>query len=119
MQMSYATMLKEERERSKKFKEANFGLMTGDGFPEMVVELAGEVGQEIFFRIVLASLLGKEALKEIASLPEGVAPDWTHLVRKNMNIFELPFSLFYWGVQVGRRMEREEAQSLRILEEGK
>lgn len=115
-QGKYATMLEEERGKSKAFRDANFGQMVGDGFPEMAMELADAVGQETLLKTMLAPLIGKKLIDEVTSLPEGVTPDWRRLVRENMTMFELPFGLFYWGVQVGRRLEREEAETLRRME---
>ena len=35
-----------------------------------------------------------------------------------VHTFETPLAMLYWGIQVGRRMERESAQALSEMEEG-
>jgi len=37
---------------------------------------------------------------------------------KNFTAFDTPFSFLYWGIQIGRKMERESATALKALDEG-
>jgi hypothetical protein len=104
----YKEMLKEDVERSKEFTTANFGLMVGDEFPEMAKELMAmdEIGSKLVFRTIVAALAASDIAKDLPEPGDG-SPDWARIISKHMTAFELPLSLFYWGVQIGRRQARE------------
>ena len=117
----YAEMLQEEVDRSKKFTEENFGLMVGDEFPEMVKELASVDGVcgALVATYAMSFLHTKSLLmefKETAKTPDG-SVDWLRVIRGNMATFELPLSLFYWGVQVGRRLQSAEQNAWKGVKE--
>ena len=118
MANNYAAMLEQEMAASNEFTQNNFGLMLGDEFPEMCAELMkiDSLMSQMFMRTALGALSLRGAVDEVAALPEGEKPNWSLLSRKNIKAFELPLSLFYWGVKVGRRLEAEQNRALSDLE---
>lgn len=38
------------------------------------------------------------------------------VILQNINIFNMPLSMLYWGIQIGRKLEQESARSLAELE---
>jgi hypothetical protein len=44
--------------------------------------------------------------------------DYGRLIMRNLKAFETTLAMLYWGVQMGRRMEREAAQQLARMSEG-
>lgn len=102
-------MVEAEMMASKKFTEENFGLKVGDGFPELVREIAksDKLTISLFMNVVLGALMGKD-MAEDAKVPEGQKPDFGAVILKHLTIFEGPLSLLYWGIEVGRKMEAAE-----------
>lgn len=120
MKTNYAELLQEEQEASQKFSKENFGLMVGDEFPEMVRELAAvkDLPLKVIMHIAVVMLSDPKKLLSAVAREDGGEPDWLAVVRGNMPAFELPFSMFYWGVRIGRRLQRQEDEALRVMEKG-
>lgn len=117
--MTYTELLESEMESSERFTKENFGLQVGDGFPEMVREVlkSDKVAMKLIFGMILQNLSGKGIADSFKDLPEGTKPDFGQVVLKNVGAFDTPLALLYWGIQVGRKMERESAKQLNSLEQ--
>jgi hypothetical protein len=116
--MNYLTMLDEEMERSEKFKQENFGLQVGDGYPELVREVAKseKLPMKLIMALVIGNLSGKGICEQLKDTPEGQKPEWGSLILKNLFAFETPLALLYWGIQIGQKVERESAKAMASLE---
>lgn len=116
---TYRELLESEIKASDAFTKANFGMKVGDGFPEMVRELVNSepLAMRLFINLAAAVLLGKQAVKDI-NIESGRSPDYSTAILNNIEAFETPLAMFYWGVQIGRKMERDSAAALRNMEGG-
>ena len=115
----YATMLEEEINNSKKFTAENFGLKIGDGFPEMVRDVAQSkaVSTKLITSLMLLALHGNDVIR---CLPESPSDgDLGQVILKTMPAFETSLAMLYWGVQIGRRLERESMKVLTNLDDQK
>ena len=112
---SYKELLESEMQASEEFTHRNFGLKIGDEFPDMVRELVSS--DKISVRLLLSLLMGAMMGNKVGeSLKDGDRASAGRAVLNNLTIFETPLALFYWGVQVGRKMERESASVLQNIE---
>lgn len=103
-------LLESEIAASEEFSKLNFGLKVGDGFPEMVREIAKS--EKLSMQLIIGILMvgvggGKGVADSMASIPDGQKPNFEETILRNLSTFEIPLSLFYWGIQVGQKMERE------------
>lgn len=113
--MELAKMLEEEMERSTQFTRDNFGLKVGDTFPDVVRSVAASenIGMKLMINVVMGAMMGKSMTEDMPTAPGPSGKlDFSPLILKYLNAFELPISLLYWGIQIGRRMEREESEVL-------
>lgn len=114
------TMLDEEIEVSDRFTKDNFGLKVGDGFPELVREIAksDKATTRLIVGLVLGALNSKELSESMGKIESvaGQKLDLSEVILKNFHAFEIPLALFYWGMQVGRKVERQEAEMLGAIE---
>jgi hypothetical protein len=119
--MTYLKMLEEEIAASDAFTQENFGLAIGDGFPEMVRELlkSDKLVDTLIISFITANMSHHkvaELLQEMKRVDGKV--DYGRLIMRNLKAFETTLAMLYWGVQMGRRMEREAAQQLARMSEG-
>lgn len=107
----YAERLEAEIAKSEQFTKNNFGLQIGDEYPEMVRELAKseKVSIRLIMGLVMGSFGGKEISECLKLQSEDGKPDLSTAILRNAAVFETPLALFYWGVQVGRQIEREQS----------
>ena len=66
--------------------------------------------------LITSSLSGRELA---LSMKKGMAEnhlDIGSVILQNINIFDMPLSMLYWGIQIGRKLEQESARSLSELE---
>ena len=42
----------------------------------------------------------------------------SQIILKNIVAFDTPLALLYWGIQIGRKMERESAAALSAFDRG-
>jgi hypothetical protein len=105
---TYKEMLESEINSSERFTRDNFGLKIGDDFPEIVRELCQSetVSRRLLIGLLMGALLGKGITADLKSSDIGNA------ILNNVDAFETPLALFYWGVQVGRKSEREQSNTL-------
>lgn len=114
----YVKMLEEEMTASKEFTQYNFGLKVGDSFPELVREIvtSREIQTALMINLVMTGLCGPDVAKAMKEdMSHGVS-DLTGPIMKNIHVFETPFAMLYWGIQMGRRIERESAEAMQKLE---
>lgn len=115
--MDILTALEQEVERSNEFTRDNFGLKVGDTFPEVARAVAQSktLSGRLVIGLVMGALTGKSVMDDVKGEGED-APNFGPVILKHLEVFETPLALFYWGIQIGRRMEREEAQALSKLD---
>jgi len=111
---SIKEMLEAKQEASEQFTEDNFGLKVGDGFRELVLEFAAseKLAPMLVMNLAFGALLGKEVISDI---PKEKGASWAPAIIKHLAVFEQPLSLLYWGIQVGRKLEREEQEALKRM----
>lgn len=117
--MTYLNMLEEEMAASDLFTKENFGLQVGDSFPEMVREVLNseKVAGKLLIGLLMGSFSGKELAESMRQIPDGEKPNIGKIILKHVGAFDTPLAMLYWGIQIGRRMERESAKSLTQLEQ--
>lgn len=98
-----------EINRSSDFTRHNFGMPVGDDFPELCRELLKDdrLAKRIaeLWLVDRVMVMGSQ-LEEMATLgPLGS-------IRKYPNLAKSFFEFLYWGIRIGRQMEREEKQVL-------
>lgn len=114
--MHIKEMLETEIESSERFTQDNFGLKVGDGFPELVREIAmsNKVAMKMVIGMIMTSMtIGKDITEDFPKEKDG---SWAPVILKHLSIFEQPLSLLYWGIQIGRRLQKEESESLNKME---
>ena len=122
--MNYMQLLESEMQTSDAFTKENFGLQVGDGFPELVREVvkSEKVQERLMIGLVLGSLSGKELAESMKSQNlktlNGEKMDMSQIILKNIVAFDTPLALLYWGIQIGRKMERESAAALSAFDRG-
>lgn len=106
--MKIAEMLTEQMSSSEKFTQDNFGLKVGDTYPELVREcVASDKVQRFLFAHFLMSQL--VAIKVLDKIDPGNLAAFA----SSPEIFDLPMAMLYWGIEIGRRLEREQAAALK------
>lgn len=116
-QKSYAERLQEQMRASNEFTRKNFGLKVGDGFPELVRELAKDTSASGYLIAHLA-LTALTTPKIAENIDKSGDNPFTHAILENLVCFEAPLAMFYWGVQIGRQLEREEIEALKRMSDG-
>jgi hypothetical protein len=113
-------LLEREMSASEEFTKSNFGLKVGDDFPELAREICrgGKLPLRLIIGVVMGALMGKSLAEEMAALPrdQRAKLDMGPIVLRNIELFELPLSLLYWGIQIGRKTEREEVGAMQRME---
>ena len=111
-------MLDEEMKVSEEFSRRNFGLHVGDEFPEMVREVAKseKLGASLMIGMLMGSICGKEIAESMKSQGNGKL-DWSRIILDNVSTFEPSLSLLYWGIQIGRKLERNQTTTITKLEQ--
>jgi len=118
MTTTYTKMLESEIDKSYEFTRDNFGLKVGDEFPEIVRELcqSEKITAKLFMNVMLTGLMGSAIAKSLAEVPEGQKPNFGDIVLKHLSLFEIPLALFYWGIQIGRNLEKQSADTLKEMD---
>jgi hypothetical protein len=108
-------MLKDEIRTSGEFSKRNFGLQMGDDWPDMVKELThSNIVVAVLSMGMMKSILG---IPQFAMHSEATDPDTMQRVMlDNLDMFMTPLQMFYWGIQVGRKLQKEESETLQKME---
>ena len=112
------TMLEKEMETSERFTKENFGLQLGDEYPDMVREVAKseKLGMKLILGLLMGSFSGKGIGESLEKSKEGEKMNLAPVIIKNLSAFDISLSLLYWGIQIGRQLEKEQAETLKGLE---
>ena len=115
------TMLEEEIEASGEYSRRNFGLSTGEDFREMVEEAvkSRKVTANLILNTLMVGLAGPK-LAEWMKANETASKDadalLSNAILSNLTAFKGPLEFLYWGIQIGRKLARQEAETLKTLE---
>jgi hypothetical protein len=114
--MKIAEMLVQQMEASQDFTKKNFGLAVGSAYPEIVREcLADErVALKLFMNAIRISLSGSKIYEALQN-DEKESKGPSNMVSAEPIFYEAGMEFFYWGLQIGRMLEREEARALNAL----
>ena len=112
------TMLEKEIETSERFTRENFGLQLGDEYPEMVREVvkSEKLSMKLILGLMMGSFSGKGIGESMEKCKEDEKLNLAPVIIKNLPAFDMPLSLLYWGIQIGRQLERQQAETLKGLE---
>ena len=108
-------MLEEQMNKSDDFTDHNFGLKLGSDYPELAREIleSNRVAGVCLAKWVTSKFEElSEAKKMLLESSTGPAA----FVRQMPGIYEHPLSFFYWGLQVGRELERREQSALAAVD---
>jgi len=117
-------LLKAEIEKSNVYSKRNFGLITGDGFREMVEDLLKSKGFTMFLLTAyMTNIMGTSDLAEWAKNSGKLGSEITidglrDMIRDNIDTFRPLLEMLYWGINIGRKLERDEQDTLRQMEQG-
>jgi hypothetical protein len=116
------TMLRAEMKTSEEFSRRNFGLAIGDDFREMVEEVIKDTGVDarLLCGTLMASLGGKRFAESLKDETQKNLNDDSSLQRAilaNLETFKPPMEFLYWGIQIGRKLAKEENEALKKLEQ--
>ena len=116
---SIAEMLEAEIKASNEFSKTNFGMMIGDGFPELVREIAksDDIVAQLMSSLMMSTLSSKSLVESVkaASVQAGNETLMRAIgasLPKHIETFRGPLEMLYWGIQIGRKLQQEEAKSL-------
>lgn len=100
--------LKEEMAKSEAFTRENWGLALGEDFPEIAKDLLADskLAEKLAGTWLVDRLRGSSVLDKLTDLGP------VESVRKHPEILKPYFEFLYWGIQIGRKMEREQAEAL-------
>jgi hypothetical protein len=112
--MTIVATLEEQMKQSAEFTRHNFGLQLGSDYPEIVREVlkSEKVCAEIAKNWFVGALQSGEILKGFRGGPAGMMSD----ISGEPRVYSEAMNFLYWGIQVGRALERESAEALRKME---
>ena len=117
------TMLESEIKTSGNFTKENFGMKIGDDFPEIVCEIikSPHVTARLLVMLLAIGIGGKDAAMALSeSARETGEENKEKVIQKailsNFDAFDTPFEFFYWGIQIGRKLERQQTEALKSIE---
>ena len=115
--MSIVEELKKEMTRSDDYARRNFGAKYGEGFPDFAREITRDkdVAGLLFGRWMIDMLQSQTTLKALRS---DRPADICELLGEHPGIYENFLSFVYWGVEIGRTLEKEEARALQAIADG-
>ena len=119
--MELREMLKEEIRKSEKYAETHYGQMCGEDYPEMCEELtkSSSINQLLLMGIIrcIAGITKVQKYVTEHPVPE-TRRDLAEFVKGQIvNGSIQPFlDMFYWGMKIGARREREEMEALKGVE---
>ena len=118
--MGIRQMLEAEMEKSGEFAKSNFGLKVGDGYPELVREIGKSkfVGASLMLHVMIIGLSGGQGIKQSFEREKGADVDWEKVIIQNLDVFQGPIEMLYWGIEIGRRLQKEEDRAVGGLEGG-
>lgn len=115
------TMLEKQMETSKEFTATNFGLAIGDDFPEMVKEVikSEKVTATLLCDLLIVGLTSPTIGKSLQPSPLNPEsyPPLEGVILKHLETFKPSLQFLYWGIQIGRQLERQQAETLKGLEQ--
>jgi hypothetical protein len=116
---SIKDMLEAEMKASQQFTNENFGLKVGDSFPEMVREVVkyDHFAMQLIMQLAIGGIMGLDVVKDISMMGEDRHKQpWGPIILQHLFVFEMPLSLLYWGMQIGRKLERDEQRAVAGLD---
>lgn len=103
-ELKISEMVVREMNRSETFTKENFGLQIGSGFPELARELiSSKAIQKDLLKQYMHTVLSK------VDVPKDGLGEW---VRSNPSLYQNSFSYLYWGIQIGRELQKLEMDAL-------
>lgn len=112
------TMLVDEMKASSEFSRRNFGLAVGDGFREIVEETvqSSEVSAHLLLGMAMMAITGGSLGQSLTLVNPENKGAISKVILDNFEAFKTPMEFFYWGIQVGRKLAAQEAETLNRLE---
>jgi hypothetical protein len=109
----FRNILEKELMASGEFDRKNPGLSTGDGFREMVEEAvkSTRVNAILMRNIVMFELEWPNIRSWVKANPCSGENYNAKSILANFDAFEGQMQFLYWGIQIGRKLERQEAAS--------
>ena len=114
-------LLEAEMKASTEFSRRNFGLTAGEDFREMVegIVKSGRVVALLTVNLMTTTMAGErfgDSVKNEAESQSEACEVIRKAILENLEAFKPQFEFLYWGVQIGRKMARAEAEALEKLE---
>jgi hypothetical protein len=112
--MTIVEMLEREIKRSEEFSRQNFGLEGGSDFPEIAREVLSseKMSTKLFMNFMMMTLGAKNVADKLAMKVD----DMKSIARCEPLIYKNALEFFYWGIQVGRELEKQNSHTLQKLE---
>jgi hypothetical protein len=111
-------MLEEQMKRSAEFSSQNFGLQCGSDFPEVARDLlANEHVAIVIFTNTVRLMLSTKTVAESMKKASMGTPSPTEMVKGEPLFYQASVEFFYWGLQVGRELEKQQTEALATLKE--
>jgi len=109
-------MLKQEVKKTSEFRSKNYSTALGDDYPEVVNEVIDGAGDFLIAQMAIdlmrSSMVSPERM--LKQMNDGLP--YQIIVKDNQKFFEIQLQMLYWGIQIGRRLEREQQEVLRKME---
>lgn len=107
-------MLKDEIKASMQFEQSNKGLRVGSDFDEVTKDIlhSDTVCSILVAGATLAFQQGPGPLVKSMLSSNGQPGCGEDIILNNKPIFVSPLQMFYWGMQVGRKLQKEEIDLL-------
>ena len=113
--MNIAELLAQEMETSKQFANENFGTKIGSDYGPIVLECIDN--ERVRVAILMSFIKNSFSAKGVAEAVPANADQLPNFIRRTPAIYQTPAEFFYWGIQVGRKLEREQAAALSQIAE--
>lgn len=111
--LSIAGKLAAAIKEAEEYRRTHYGAVMGDDFPELANEVLNHpaVGEKIFYDFLRESIGFIPLMAEIAD--KNIMPSNLDFLKKTPNLY-MPFlSWLYYGVQIGRELQKQEDAFLR------
>ena len=106
--MKIKEILEEVIKESDAYPKKNFGQMVGEGFSDFAKEATSSESlcMHLMLGLLFAGMMGKDVTESLAKMKDK-SQAMSPVILENMTVFSTPLSMLYWGIEIGKRLEKE------------
>jgi len=114
--MGIKDLLENEMKASHEFSKSNFGAQVGAAYPELVKEVSSSdpVCATLMVELCIAGITGKQVADSLKKHND--SKDLQKAILENLPSFNGQLSMLYWGINIGRKLEKESLEVNKLEE---